>query len=40
MYAKFLVHDLNGLILLFPSSNVQYEFRKDSFRSNYAVHTS
>ncbi|CAK7037373.1 MAG: hypothetical protein PETM_01557 [Petrimonas sp.] len=40
MHTKFLVHDLNGLILLFPSSNVQYEFRKDSLRTNYAVYTS
>ena len=40
MRPEFLVHDLNGLTLRFPSNNVRHEFRKDSLRSNYAAHTS
>ena len=40
IYAEILVHDLNWLLLHFPSNNVRNEFRQNSFRPNYAAHTS
>ena len=40
IYSEFLVHDLNWLLLRFPSNSVRNEFRQNSFRSNYAAHSS
>ena len=40
IYSEFLVHDLKWLLLRFPSNSVRNEFRQNSFRSNYAAHSS